>query len=136
MINIITVLRGDSMIIKLKQIPFLDQLLKSYFPQKLNITLQYKLAKLHNALIPEVEFYQTQFNKISENFEKDENGNIVNENGLFKIKKENAEKVFPQIEELDNLEISIPDIYFSLDELEPLNLTLEQMTYFEPFIKN
>ena len=37
--------------------------------------------------------------------------------------------------ELNGLEIQIPDIYFSLDELEPIGLTLGQLELLEPFIK-
>jgi hypothetical protein len=37
--------------------------------------------------------------------------------------------------EINSLEVSFPDIYFSLSELEPLGLTLQELMYLEPFIK-
>ena len=40
------------------------------------------------------------------------------------------------IDKMNNLEIQIPDIYFTLDELESLNLTLNELLILEKFIKN
>jgi len=37
--------------------------------------------------------------------------------------------------EMNNRQITLPDIYFSLDELEPLGLTLGELELLEPFIK-
>jgi hypothetical protein len=45
----------------------------------------------------------------------------------------------PEVEkavtEIQEIEIQIPDIYFSLDELEDLGLTLYELDVLEPFIK-
>lgn len=37
---------------------------------------------------------------------------------------------------MNNLEVQLPDLFFSFDELEELDLTLEQLETLEPFIKN
>lgn len=37
---------------------------------------------------------------------------------------------------MTSLQIQIPDIYFSLDELTELDLTLGELMPLEPFIKN
>ena len=40
-----------------------------------------------------------------------------------------------KIEEINSIQVQFPDIYFSLEELEPLGLTLGELELLEPFIK-
>ena len=39
------------------------------------------------------------------------------------------------IEDFQKMEIQISDFYFSIDELEELELSFEELEYFMPFIK-
>lgn len=60
----------------------------------------------------------------------------MNNDGGYKIKDECKEQCAIVLNNLFNMDISIPDIYLSLDELEELNLSLEQLELLMPFIKD
>ena len=60
---------------------------------------------------------------------------IMLDDGGVKIKEEYLEECSKKINELNSRQITIPDITFSLDELEPLELTLEELFILEPLIK-
>lgn len=124
------------MLIKRKFIIPMDILFESKSKLHFSIETQYKILKLKKITQEESNLYNEQLNSFSEFFELDENGKpIQNEKGI-KIKDECIAECSQKIYELDNSEIQFPDIYFSLDELEPLNLTLEELELFEPFVKN
>lgn len=105
--------------------------------KQFNIKTQYKLIKIQKALQEEEAIYQEQIQKNCEQyFEKDENGKvIVNKDGGVKIQKDRLTECYNVIKEIDELPIQIPDIYFSIEELEPLNPTYAELQLFEPFIK-
>lgn len=119
---------------KLNQIDALiDQLSKKRF----DIHIQYKFIKIRKAIKEEEEIYQEQIKLNCEPyFEKDQFGNpIMNEQGGFKISSEKINECYLLMHQMNSLDIQIPDIYFSLDELEKLDLTLGELSLLEPFIK-
>lgn len=101
-----------------------------------SISTQYKLLKIKSVLKNEIEIYNEQITSLEEFFEKDDNGNLIQNSEGFKIKKECLKECQAKINELNNSQISLPDIYFSIDELEPLSLTLNELELLQPFIKN
>lgn len=101
-----------------------------------SVSTQYKLLKIKKILREEIEIYNEQITSLSNFFEKDDLGNLIKNQNGFKIKDEYLEQCKIKINELNNSQISLPDIYFSLDELEPLSLTLNELELLEPFIKN
>ena len=52
-----------------------------------------------------------------------------------KIQQEKMAECYFLMTQMNNLDVQIPDIYFTLDELEKLELTLEEMEILLPFIK-
>lgn len=123
------------MLIKRKLIFPMNILFESKSKLHFSIETQYKIIKLKKITQEELNLYNEQIDSLSEYFELGENGKpIQNENGI-KIKDEYVSECSQKIFELDNSEVQLPDIYFSLDELEPLNLTLEELELLEPFIK-
>ena len=69
-------------------------------------------------------------------FESDDKGNtIYSPDGGVKIKLDCIDKCNKVIAILNNCQVQVPDIYFSLDELKKLDLTLDELSAFEPFIK-
>ena len=46
-----------------------------------------------------------------------------------------AEECLQKVQEIQQQSIQIPDIYFTLEELKDLNLTLPELQVLEPFIK-
>ena len=128
--------RCDTMLIKRKQIYPIIELFNRLKNKNFDVETQYKLIKIIKQIQPEQEVFQEQLKLNCENyFERDENGNpIINEKGGYKIKDDKAKECYLILNKLEDISIQVPDIYFSLDELKPLNLTLEELESFEPFI--
>ena len=125
------------MLIKRDKIKQINSLINSLNKKKFNINTQYKFIKIKKAIEEEENIYQEQIKINCENFfEKDENGQpIINKNGGYKIKSDKLSECYSLMNQMNNLEVQIPDIYFSLDELEELNLSLEDLSNLESFIK-
>lgn len=125
------------MLIKRDKIKQINSLINSLNKKKFNINTQYKFIKIKKAIQEEENIYQEQIKINCENFfEKDENGQpIINKNGGYKIKSDKLSECYSLMNQMNNLEVQIPDIYFSLDELEELNLSLEDLSNLESFIK-
>lgn len=125
------------MIIKRKNINQINQLLEKLADKKFNIKLQYKLIKIKKAIQEESEIYQEQiFKNCSPYFETDKNGQPkVNPAGGLKIKDDSIEECNQILNDLNNIDVQIPDIYLSIDELEPLDLTLGELEILMPFIQ-
>ena len=99
--------------------------------QTLRVKLAYKLNKLNSRLSEEAEFYRSEFYKIlTEYAQKDENGEFIqNENGTgYLIKEGKTEECREKIQELQDLEIENLDITFTLEELEHLAVTPEEIS--------
>lgn len=124
------------MIYKNEQLPSLNQLLAKIKSMNFSIQTQYKFLKILKAVNEELIIYDEQRNSLIESYAEFDNGRpIINENGGVKIKEECLEDCMKKIDEINKMQITLPDIYFSLDELEPLGLTLGELELLEPFIK-
>lgn len=102
-----------------------------------SIETQYKFLKLSKMIDSEMEIFEEQRKMLIEDYgEKDETGNFVIENGGIKIKSDLQKDCEKKVKELNEMQIQFPDMYFSLSELEPLELTLEDLLFLDQFIKN
>ena len=105
---------------------------------KLPLKTAYKLNKLFIQANEELSFYQQKFAEIINNFGKrDENGELVYSSDKTSIEIEEArrDECLQKIEELQNLEVDISGIDFTIEELEGLNLTIYEVECLMPFIK-
>ena len=105
---------------------------------KLPLKTAYKLNKLFIQANEELSFYQQKFAEIINNFGKrDENGELVYSSDKTSIEIEEArrDECLQKIEELQNLEVDINGIDFTIEELEGLNLTISEVECLMPFIK-
>ena len=104
----------------------------------LPIKITYKLTKLFHRVQDELNFYQTEQYKILESIAlKDNNGNYIyteDGNGI-KIEEGKEKECEEKMNELLNIDVIIDDISFSLDELESLQLSIEDMNCLMPLIK-
>lgn len=101
----------------------LTRFISSNANKPLPIRLAYKFNKLGKALDIETDFVNSKLRDIQNKYaEKDENGElIVSENGTLHIPDSVIPEYNGEINELLGLEIEIPDIKFTLDELEKLD---------------
>ena len=126
------------MIYKNENLQSLQQLLSKIKTMNFSIQTQYKFLKIAKAVKSELEISEEQKESLIQSYaEFDDKGQlIVSEQGGIKIKEDCLQECVKKINEINSLQITFPDIYFSLDELEPLGLTLGELELLEPFIKD
>lgn len=97
--------------------------------------LSYKLLKFIKAIEFEEEFFNSKFREIVDDCaKKDEQGKfITDKNGNIALEK--SDKFKKAVEELNDIEITAPDISFTLDELQGLTLSVLDIALIEDFIK-
>lgn len=103
----------------------------------LPIKISYKLSKLARAIEQEKTFYQSKVQEIIEEYgERDENGELklTDDKTAFVIKEDKVLECQQKMNELLELEIDIEEIKFSIDELEDLKLSPQEMDALIPFI--
>lgn len=125
------------MICSTERLKELSKIIGKIKEKTFDINTQYKFIKISKVIREEEELInEQQFLLLKQYAEKNEDGQfIVNKDGGFKIKEGCVEECGLKIMEINNRQITLPDIYFSLDELEPLGLTFGELELLEPFIK-
>lgn len=124
------------MIISRNSLQQLNSLINSKKDIVFNINTQYKLIKIKQRLEEEIQIYNEQLASLVTYCEKDSEGNLIqNKDGGVQIKEDMIDKCATLVEEINSLKITLPDIYFSLDELQDLKLTLSELELLDPFIK-
>lgn len=124
------------MLINRDNLTLINEIFNRVADTRFNISTQYKLIKLKKAIQEENEIYLTQLDRLKDFFLTDENGDYIqNENGGYAIDKNRLEECQDLINEVNALQVQVPDMYFSLDELEPLNLSFKELEALDPFIK-
>lgn len=122
---------------KLSDILGFTELYQTLKSQKVSAKTAYKLSRLSRAIATETDFYYSEIQKIiSEYAVLDENGNPAQtEDGQgIKIQQGKEVECTEKIQELQNLEVEIPDITFTLEELGNIEFTIDQMNEFSKFI--
>lgn len=103
---------------------------------KLSPKLSYKIMKL----LKEIEFDETFLNRkikelIDEYGERDKNGKFVIENGNIVIQKDKEQECQKALLELNDLEVDNPTCSFTLNELQEITLSVQDMAIIENLIK-
>ena len=106
--------------------------------KKLIIKTAYRLTKLAKAIDSELDFYREKLQTIINQYAQlDENGKpIPTEDGTgVKLRPETEAECYEAIYELQDLEVELPDIKFTFDEFDGIQLTTAQisaaMVFFE-----
>lgn len=105
---------------------------------KMPLKTVYKLTRLMKRAEEEIQFYQSEFNKIIELYGRKEKGEYVlsdDKKSIQLIPGKEAE-CFQKISELQNLEIDLSGLSFKIEEFENFNLTISQMAAILPFIQD
>lgn len=102
-----------------------------------DINTQYKLLVLSKEIEKDEQILKDQKELLVLKYgEKNKQGQYIKtENGGYKIQDNKIDECNKSIYELNNFEIQLPDIYFTLDELKPLELTCNELNSFYSFIK-
>ena len=105
---------------------------------RLPIKTAYKLSRLATAVEQEINFYRTKLREIlAEYCQKDEEGNYIPtaDGQGFRIIEGKEAECRKAMEELDTLEVELPDIMFDIEEFEGLELKISELNGIMPFIK-
>lgn len=102
-----------------------------------DIYTQYNFLKLQDCIKKEMDIYIEQRSTLIKKYAN------YNENNEIIIKDDKTIEINPKyinecrlaFQQMEELEIQIPDIYFSLDELKDLELNFEELSLLKPFIK-
>lgn len=127
------------MVISMRQVLALQPVYDLIKKKTLPIKTAYKLSRLFKVIDNEARFYTEQLNTIIEQYAlRDENGDKVttNEGNSIQIAPDYVELTSQKINELLSLDVELPDLLFSLDELDSLGLTMEEVNAFFPLIQD
>ena len=122
--------------LNINQVLQIEELCEKFSNRVINARVAYKFAKLSKSIINDIDFYREQYNLyINEFGQKDDNGNFVMSGNNIKIIHGLEEKCKQKFNELNSLEVELPEIKFSLDELESIDMTMKDMLVLDPFIE-
>ena len=113
------------------------RVVESIKTKSFDFQVQYKILKLKKAITEELRETDKFVTELAQKYgKKDEDGNLItHENGSIAIEENMKEEFIMEANKLDEMELQIPDIYFSEDEISGLGLTLEEVEIFMMFIK-
>ena len=115
----------------------LSSLCEKLSDQQLPLRLSYKIAKGLNLISTELDFYKKQYTLCLKAYAlQNSDGSFeMTDNGNIKIKPGSEEECLKRLQELDSMEFELSNFEFTLDELEGLNFTINDMKVLSPFIK-
>ena len=104
--------------------------------KSISAALAYKIMKLMKNTQNDCDFYQEKFNAILNEYgEKDDDGQLIQENNGIKIQDGKMEECTSKVNELNNTEIELPKIKFTLEELKPYNFSVIDMAKIDELIQ-
>jgi len=115
-----------------------NRVLMEHVNDKLPVFIAYKLMKLLKRLEDDVNFYRTKMSEIIDEYsEKDPNGQALqSQNGGVIIQNGKADECNNKIKELEEMQVEdVSDIKFTLDELAPINFSVNELLSLEYYIE-
>ena len=125
------------MLIKRNQISQILNIIENNKNKRFDINTQYKMLLIKKKIKEDLELVEEQYQILLNLYgEVNEEGEFIKtEDGGIKIKEGYQSECQKKIQEFNQLDVTIPDVYFTIEELESLNLTLFELEVLEPFIK-
>jgi hypothetical protein len=105
--------------------------------QKLTMKTAYKLAQLAKAIEGELQFYREKLQAIVAEYGMldDEGRPVPTEDGNgIKLRPGTEEACFIAMKELQDIEVTLPDIVFSINDFDGVELTVADMGTMLPFM--
>ena len=124
--------------LKMREITNFTTFYEAVKNSRLSVKTAYRLTKLTKVIENELGFYREKLQAIINQYAQlDENGKpIPTEDGAgVKLRPETEADCYAAIYELQDIEVELPDIKFTFDEIEGTQLTIAQintaMNFFE-----
>jgi hypothetical protein len=125
--------------VKIHQLTDFPAFFEKVKSQKLPFKTSYRLTMLAQEIEKHVSFYQDSFrNLLMEYGKKDENGNLMptsDGQGVL-LMEETMEEAYGKLAELRDLDVELPDIKFSIDDFEKMELSPTELVIFMPFLED
>lgn len=123
--NTIFYFEGRNLIyMKLYQIENVYQSLTKLLTKELSIKTSYKLSKLGKLIIDEYKLFEETRMKIIDKYgDKDEEGNIIQNDNKITIPKENLDSFNKEFNELMDIEVKFDFEPISIDKLGEINIS-------------
>lgn len=103
---------------------------------KLNPKLSYKIYKFLRTIENEEQFFNVKFRELVDEYgKKDDKGKLIIENGNIAIIDGKEKECNDAFNELQSIEVSTPDIHFTIEELKDLTLSVQDIAIIEEFIQ-
>lgn len=106
--------------------------------QKITLKTAYRLAQLARAIEAELQFYREKLQSIiAEYGQTDEKGQPVQTEGGngIKLRPGMEQECIAAMQELQEIEINLPDIKFHLEDFGNIELSVEEITAILPFVE-
>lgn len=101
----------------------------------LKFQTSYKVVKLLKVYQENSEYYISQAQNIAQKYgEENESGELVSSDGTIFIPEENRLLVQKEFDELNSVEVDIPDITFTPDEFIDVNMTPLMVEVLMPYL--
>ena len=103
-----------------------------------SIKTAYKMNKIYERAAQEQTFIQEQQQKIAEKYaQRDEKGNLIltDDKTDILVEPSKMNECKKALRELVEIEVELPDYSFTLDELEPLKLSINDLQPLMNFIR-
>lgn len=121
---------------KISNIETLKPTLLILSQKDLPFRLSYKVSKLLDKVEKDSQFYTEKLRNIIQKYAlRDENGEIVFEGDNVKIAPSSLAAAEKELADLNDIDIEDPNIFFTLDEFEGLEIKPSELTGLLPFIK-
>ena len=122
----------------LNDIAEIRTIIEECFDYNLNIRTSYKLMKFLSETENDYNFFITKTQEIINKYAlKDENNQIISDENGIKINEQFIENVKIELMDLSLIEVEIGNyFYFTLDELEGLNMSCRKIRPFIPYIRD
>lgn len=121
---------------KISNIETLKPTLLILSQKDLPFRLSYKVSKLLDKVEKDSQFYTEKFRNIIQKYAKrDENGEIIFEGENVKIEPTSIAAAKKELADLNDIDIEDINIFFTLEELENLEIKPSELQGLLPFIK-
>lgn len=121
---------------KISNIEILKPTLLILSQKDLPFRLSYKVSKFLDKVEKDSQFYTEKLRNIVQKYAlRDENGEIIVEGDNIKIAPSSIAAAEKELADLNDIDIEDPNIFFTLDEFEGLEIKPSELTGLLPFIK-
>ena len=110
--------------------------LKDVRDERVNGRLAYKIGRILMAVEDEYNAFEEAKRNIAENYgTRNEQGNLVEQDGQIDIPEENQVKVMQELQDLMNTEVELPGSLITLEELEKYDFSPAVIVQLYPYIQ-